>query len=131
MVPLVFKTRERRAASLAGSIPVRLRQLCDRLGGGPVLLGFDVGAVLGDRRVRIPERLEVAGDPTSGQAVLVPDDASAPRIVFNKVPEPKTVKATSSTPSLGRPHGARTTRLRRPCRQGNETDRSRPARTWR
>lgn len=42
VVPLVFKTRERRAASLAGSIPVRLRHQYNRLGGGPVLLGFDV-----------------------------------------------------------------------------------------
>ena len=28
VVPLVFKTRERRAAPLAGSIPVRLRHTC-------------------------------------------------------------------------------------------------------
>jgi hypothetical protein len=37
---------------------------------------------------------QVAEDSTSGQAVLLAGegDASAPRIVFNKVPEPKTVK---------------------------------------
>ena len=34
----------------------------------------------------------VADDPTSEQAVLLPGDTSGPRIVFNKVPEPKTVK---------------------------------------
>jgi hypothetical protein len=36
VVPLVFKTRERRAASLAGSIPVRLRHHArDEPGGKP------------------------------------------------------------------------------------------------
>ena len=34
----------------------------------------------------------VAEDPNSEQAVLLPGDTSGPRIVFNKVPEPKTVK---------------------------------------
>jgi len=34
----------------------------------------------------------VADDPTSEQAVLLPGDTSGPRIVFHKVPEPKTVK---------------------------------------
>jgi Glyoxalase-like domain len=33
-----------------------------------------------------------AEDPTSELAVLLPGDTSAPRIAFNKVPEPKTVK---------------------------------------
>jgi hypothetical protein len=36
--------------------------------------------------------LQVADDPTSERAVLLPGDSSGPRIVFNKVPEPKTVK---------------------------------------
>jgi Glyoxalase-like domain len=35
---------------------------------------------------------QVAGDPTAEHAVLLPGDTSAPRIAFNKVPEPKTVK---------------------------------------
>ena len=37
---------------------------------------------------------QVADDPTSEHAVLLPSDGdpSGPRIVFNKVPEPKTVK---------------------------------------
>src|SRR5580693_8459304 len=37
---------------------------------------------------------QVAGDSTSEHAVLLPGDgdASGPRITFNKVPEPKTVK---------------------------------------
>ena len=40
VVPLVFKTSERRAASLAGSIPVRLRhQRCPRPGEGPICPG--------------------------------------------------------------------------------------------
>jgi hypothetical protein len=33
VVPLVFKTRERRAAPLAGSIPVRLRHQAERVPG--------------------------------------------------------------------------------------------------
>jgi hypothetical protein len=35
---------------------------------------------------------QVAGDPSAEHAVLLPGDTSAPRITFNKVPEPKTVK---------------------------------------
>ena len=35
---------------------------------------------------------QVAEDPTSEHAVLLPGDTSGLRIVFNKVPEPKTVK---------------------------------------
>jgi Glyoxalase-like domain len=35
---------------------------------------------------------EVAENPTPERAVLLPGDAGAPRIGFNKVPEPKTVK---------------------------------------
>jgi hypothetical protein len=35
---------------------------------------------------------QVAEDPTAEHAVLLPGDTSAPRIAFNKVPEPKTVK---------------------------------------
>jgi hypothetical protein len=35
---------------------------------------------------------EVAEDPTPERAVLLPGDTGAPRIAFNKVPEPKTVK---------------------------------------
>ena len=35
---------------------------------------------------------QVAEDPTSEHAVLLPGDTSGLRIVFNQVPEPKTVK---------------------------------------
>jgi hypothetical protein len=35
---------------------------------------------------------QVAEDPSSEQAVLLPGDPGGSRIVFNKVPEPKTVK---------------------------------------
>jgi len=35
---------------------------------------------------------QVAEGPTSEHAVLLPGDTSGPRIVINKVPEPKTVK---------------------------------------
>src|ERR1700752_2644884 len=61
VVPLVFKTSERRAASLAGSIPVRLRhqngsarasrrplrRLGDSLGCGTVRLGLGLRVVRG------------------------------------------------------------------------------------
>jgi len=36
--------------------------------------------------------LQVGADPTSERAVLLPGDTSGLRIVFNTVPEPKTVK---------------------------------------
>jgi len=35
---------------------------------------------------------QVADDATSERAVLLPGDGGAPRITFNQVPEPKTVK---------------------------------------
>ena len=35
---------------------------------------------------------QVAEDPTSERAVLLPGDGDGPRITFNQVPEPKTVK---------------------------------------
>jgi catechol-2,3-dioxygenase len=35
---------------------------------------------------------QVAEDPTSERAVILPGDGDGPRITFNQVPEPKTVK---------------------------------------
>ncbi len=50
MVPLVFKTSERRAASLAGSIPVRLRYLHRKLNRN------DRGRVLGATVAEVIDR---------------------------------------------------------------------------
>jgi hypothetical protein len=54
VVPLVFKTRERRAASLAGSIPVRLRHLHRKLSGNDTRarLGATVAEVIDRETVR-------------------------------------------------------------------------------
>jgi Glyoxalase-like domain len=54
---------------------------------------------------------QVAKDPTSEQAVLLPGDASEPRIVFNKVPEPKTVKNRLHLDVLSDTFDAETERL--------------------
>jgi hypothetical protein len=65
---------------------------------------------------------QVAEDPTPERAVLLPGDTSGLRIVFNKVPEPKTVKnrlhldvisdtfdaETERLLSLGAPRGSAT-----------------------
>jgi replicative DNA helicase len=54
VVPLVFKTSERRAASLAGSIPVRLRHLHRKLNRNDTRahLGATVAEVIDRKTVR-------------------------------------------------------------------------------
>jgi catechol-2,3-dioxygenase len=60
---------------------------------------------------------QVAEDPTSEQAVLLPGETSGPRIVFNKVPEPKTVKNRLHLDVISDTFDAETERLLSPSAQ--------------
>ena len=54
---------------------------------------------------------QVAANPTPERAVLLPGDTNAPRIAFNKVPEPKTVKNRTHLDVVSDAFDAETERL--------------------